>query len=186
MNYRSIFIKKNMLKKRILEVNPTIRDVSGIYIFTRYEGNFKYAYIGQAEHLLQRLVSHLEGFSQWIDKSILKHGLKSQNNPTGWDISVIYIPPEELNEVETEYIEKYANTGFQLRNKTSGSQGEGKQGIASNTDPKNYRDGIKRGYEKARLEIASLFEKYLKVEKIKDNKLCERARVKFETFLKGE
>ncbi len=34
-------------KKRILEICPSANDESGIYVFLRYEGEFKYAYIGQ-------------------------------------------------------------------------------------------------------------------------------------------
>lgn len=66
-------------KKRILEVCPTINDASGIYIMTRYEDGFKYAYIGQAKRLLTRLAQHLSGY-QHIDLSIKRHGLWSDEN----------------------------------------------------------------------------------------------------------
>ena len=42
---------------------------SGIYVFTRQENGFKYAYVGQAKHILTRLAQHLNGY-QHIDLSI--------------------------------------------------------------------------------------------------------------------
>lgn len=42
-------------KKRILEVNPHVDEGSGIYFLTRTEDGIRYAYIGQAKHLLTRL-----------------------------------------------------------------------------------------------------------------------------------
>ena len=38
-------------KKRILAVCPDVNDESGVYILTRYESGFKYAYVGQANLL---------------------------------------------------------------------------------------------------------------------------------------
>lgn len=50
--------KKN--KERLLKVNPKLNEDSGIYFLTRIDENgFKYAYIGQAVHILTRLAQHL-------------------------------------------------------------------------------------------------------------------------------
>ena len=52
--------KKN--KERLLKLNPRLNERSGIYFLTRIDENgFKYAYVGQAKNLLQRLASHLSG-----------------------------------------------------------------------------------------------------------------------------
>ena len=115
-------------KQRILNVCPNCPETSGIYFFIRKENGFKYAYIGQAKHLLTRISNHLRGF-QHIDLSIKKHGLFSESNPCGYTVNYLEFPESMLDEKEQEYILKYANAGYQLRNKTSGSQGEGKKGI---------------------------------------------------------
>lgn len=185
VNYKELFKEKWILKQQLLKVNPELNNKSGIYIFTRFENNFKYAYIGQAKHLIDRLVDHLQGFEQWIDLSIRKHGLISEKNPTGWQIKFINAEEKDLDDLEFSLISDYANAGYQLRNKTSGSQGKGKFGIESNKDSRGYRVGVKDGYLKAINEIAPLFNKYLTVAKLKDNKLCERALVKFKNFISG-
>ena len=60
--------KKN--KERLLKVNPKLNEDSGIYFLTRIDENgFKYAYIGQAVHLITRLSQHLVGY-QHIDLSL--------------------------------------------------------------------------------------------------------------------
>ena len=92
-------------KERILKVCPTVTEQSGIYIFYRTENGFKYAYIGQAKHLLTRLAQHLIGY-QHIDLSIKKHKLWSENNLTGWRITFVLAPTEKLDELEQEYILK--------------------------------------------------------------------------------
>ena len=57
-------------KKRLLEVNPYLNEGSGIYFLTRTDENgFKYAYVGQAVHILTRLAQHMVGY-QHIDLSI--------------------------------------------------------------------------------------------------------------------
>ena len=135
--------KKN--RERILEVNPHIDDGSGIYFLTRTdEDGFRYAYIGQAVNLLSRLAGHLKGY-QHIDLSIKSHGLYSTDNIYGWKIGFMHYPAEQLDKWEQYWIKKYADVGYQLRNKTSGSQGEGKKQIAEYKPPKGYRDGIQQG-----------------------------------------
>lgn len=146
-------------KKRILDVCPTVPDTSGIYILTRQENGFKYAYVGQAKKLLTRLAGHLKGY-QHIDLSIRKHGLFGRDNLTGWDIIYICFPESMLNDKEKEFILKYSKAGYQLRNKTSGSQDCTKTNIAD-TERKGYIQGLHKGYNNARKFVAKLFEKNL-------------------------
>ena len=57
-------------KMKLLTVNPKLDDNSGIYFLTREDENeIKYAYVGQAKHILTRLVQHLVGY-QHIDLSL--------------------------------------------------------------------------------------------------------------------
>lgn len=189
-NYKQRLAIESKNKKRWLAVNPNLNDQSGIYILTREEDGFKYAYIGQAKHILIRLAQHLVGY-QHIDLSLKKHGLYSDDNQTGWKVGAINYPIEELDEKEQFYILKYAQYGYQLRNKTSGSQGEGKKQIDEYRPQKGYRDGLKQGYKNASKEIANLFDKHLeyKTKSEKPNKNQEKAKEKFEKFLnfyKGE
>ena len=183
MNYRQIKAIEQKNKQRILNVCK-VPETSGIYILTREENGFKYAYIGQAKHLLTRLAQHLSGY-QHIDLSLKKHGLYSKENPCGWDIGWFLCPITELDQREQEYIKEYANAGYQLRNKTSGSQGVGKQGLDVQKSPKGYRDGLAQGYKNAQKEVANLFEKHLIFAKKSDkpNKLQEKAIEKFKAFL---
>ena len=143
-------------KQRILKLCPDVPETSGIYIFFREESGFKYAYIGQAKHLLTRLAQHLKGY-QHIDLSLKKHGLYSSENPNGWEVAFVRLPLEDLDGAEQRFIQRYANAGYQLRNKTAGGQGEGKFEIAETRPRKTYQEGVKQGYEKARKEVAGLF-----------------------------
>lgn len=187
VNYRQIKAIEKKNKDRILKLHPNTPDTSGIYVFYRMEDDFKYAYIGQAKHLLTRLAQHLSGY-QHIDLSIKKHGLWSEVNPCGWKFIWMLCPEYKLDEYEQHYIKEYANNGFQLRNKTSGSQGEGKFGIAENKPAKGYYDGLKQGYKNAQKFVANLFEKHLNYSQKSDkpNKNQEKALAKFEEFLKGD
>lgn len=187
MDYRQIKAIEKKNKGRILAICPNTPETSGIYIFKRYDGNFKYAYIGQAKHLLTRLAQHLSGY-QHIDLSIKKHGFYSENNPCGWGLSYILCEERELDELEQHYIKKYANKGYQLRNKTSGSQGKGKYGIADNKPSKGYYDGLKQGYKNAQKYVANLFDKHLNYSKKSEtaNKNQEKALEKFKEFLNFE
>lgn len=183
MTYQQIKAIEEKNKHRILQICPGVRDVKGIYFFTRKENGFKYAYVGQAEHLLTRMAQHLSGY-QHIDLSIKKHGLFSLDNPTGWKANFMYV--ENLDEAERYFIKQYANAGYQLRNKTSGGQDEGKFGIADNKPAKGYRDGLTQGYENARKEVKHLFDLHLNVSVKKNgNKNQEKALQKFRDFLEG-
>ena len=159
---KQVWAKKQETRRRIIKLCPSINDQSGIYFFTRKDENgIRYAYVGQAKHLLSRCAQHLLGY-QHIDLSIKKHGLYSDKNEYGYKLDYVNLPESQLDAYEREYIQKYASWGFQLRNATLGGQDSGKEVIDSKT-PKGYHDGLKQGYENARKEIKELFNKYLMV-----------------------
>jgi len=188
-NYARAIAIENRNKKRLLEVNPYLTEDSGIYILTREENGIKYAYIGQATHLLTRLAQHLGDYKQHIDISLKKHKLISKDNPCGWNVTTTPARLENLDELEKKYIADYANAGFQLRNKTIGGQGKGKSGLDNNKPHKTYRDGIEQGYNKARKEIGELFKLHLKVAYRGNNEPTiyqMRAMQKFKDFLENE
>jgi hypothetical protein len=191
LNYQSIrqakAIEQNN-KKRLLEVNPKLDEESGIYFLTRIDENgFKYAYIGQAVHILTRLSQHLVGY-QHIDLSLKKHKLYSKSNPCGWKIGFLHFPKSELDKQEQHYIKAYADKGYQLRNKTSGSQGEGKAQIDDYKPSKGYRDGIQQGRKNLAKELSHIAEKHLKIEIREDkryNKVSQKQYEKFMDLLKA-
>ena len=187
MDMRKIKAIEAKNKKRILEQCPDASERSGIYFLIRFDGKFKYAYIGQAKHILSRLAQHLSGY-QHIDLSIKKHGLFSQSNQEGWRIHCMEVPEDKLDEAEQSFIEKYANAGYQLRNKTSGGQGEGKRGLDDSKSPRGYYDGVRQGYKNAQRFVANLFDKHLNYSQKSDkpNKNQEKAMEKFKEFLRGE
>jgi len=175
--------KKN--EEIIKKACPNADNRSGIYGFFRYDENgIKYAYLGQAKKLLMRLAQHLSGY-QHIDLSIKKHGLYDEiKRPNGWHIEILqFCCEDELDALEKQYILKYAKD-YQLRNKTSGSQGEGKTAIDDFRPAKGYREGLKKGYENARKDVAKLFEKLTYSAGNKPMPRQKKALEKFEDFLK--
>lgn len=181
-NPRQRYAIESKNRKRLLEVNPSLTDESGIYFLTRTDENgFRYAYIGQAVHILQRLAQHLVGY-QHIDLSLKKHGLYADDNPYGWKIGFLNFPKTELDKREQYYIKVYADSGYQLRNKTSGSQGEGKAKIDEYRPTKGYRDGIRQGKINLARELSSIASKHLTIglrEDKRGNKVSERQLEKF-------
>lgn len=179
--------KKN--RYRLLNVNPELDDESGIYFLTRTDENgFRYAYIGQAVHILTRLAQHLVGY-QHIDLSLKKHGLYADDNPYGWKIGFLHFPKPELDKQEQHYIKAYADYGYQLRNKTSGSQGEGKAQIDDYRPAKGYRDGLKQGRINLARELSHIAEKHLEIRlkpEKQGNKVSEKQYEKFMTLINGE
>jgi hypothetical protein len=184
MNYRQIKTIEKKNKDKILALDPVFPDSVGVYVFTREDGAFKYAYIGQAKHLLTRVAQHLSGY-QHIDLSLKKHGLWSESNPCGWKVSWVECLEGHLDELEKYYIQEYANKGYQLRNKTIGGQGKGKLGLDDNKPAKGYYDGLKQGYKNAQKFVANLFDKHLNYSQKSDkpNKNQEKALEKFKEFL---
>ena len=185
MDYREIKALEKANKERILKVCPDVPERSGIYFLTRTDGEFKYAYVGQAKNLLSRLAQHLNGY-QHIDLSIKKHGLYSYENPTGWNVRYIECAVDSLDAQEKAHIRVYADNGYQLRNKTSGGQGDGKKAIAD-VQTKGYLEGLHNGYKKAQKEMAHLFKLHLecKTKKEPPTKLQIKALAKFEEFIGG-
>ena len=184
MDMRKIKAIEKANKERILKICPNVPERSGIYFLLREENGFRFGYIGQAKHILTRLAGHLRGY-QHIDISIKKHGLYSEDNPCGYKIHFLEFPESQLDEMEQKYIKQYANAGYQLRNKTSGSQGEGKQGISANKQSKGYYDGLEQGKKKSREFVADLFAKHLVVSTKKQppTKLQKKALQKFMDFI---
>lgn len=173
-------------KQKLLAVNPKLDDESGIYFLTREDENgIKYAYIGQAKHLLTRLAQHLSGY-QHIDLSLKKHGMFSEGNVYGWKINFLHYPEDELDEHEQFWIKRYAKNGYQLRNKTAGGQGEGKKQISEYRPAKGYYDGITQGKKTLARELSHIMEKHLTVglkpEKC-GNKVSEKQLEKFNRLL---
>lgn len=185
MNYQQIKAIEYKNKQRWLAINHKLTDDAGIYILTRTDENgFRYAYIGQAKHLLTRLASHLAGY-QHIDLSLRKHGLYSTDNKNGWEVVAFRMPESLLNQKEQEYIKAYADMGYQLRNKTTGSQDSAKHGLDVEKKQKGYYDGKKQGYKDAQKFIAKLFAKNLKAEiNGKDGVQKQKALQKFLDFVK--
>lgn len=173
-------------KKRLLEINPKLDDSSGIYFLTRVdETDIKYAYIGQAKHILTRLAQHLVGY-QHIDLSLKKHGLYSNNNPYGWKIGFIHFSESQLDDKEQHYIKQYALNGYQLRNKTAGGQGEGKLQINEYRPTKGYRDGLVQGRKNLAKELSNIADKHLVIGLRPDkqnNKVSIKAFDKFKALL---
>lgn len=193
MSYQNIAKAKAIEKKnkeRLLEVNPNLDEQSGIYFLTREDENgFKYAYIGQAKHLLTRLAQHLVVEKEnppHIDLSLRKHGLYSVENPYGWRVNFIHYSEIILNEVERKWIKEYALKGYQLRNKTAGGQDEGKAQIDEYRARKGYRDGIQQGRKALARELKHILDKHLVVSLKPEksaNKVSQNALEKFNYLL---
>ena len=176
-------------KKRLLAIDPYLDEGSGIYFLVRKDENgIKYAYIGQAKHLLTRLAQHLSGY-QHIDLSLKKHGLYSSENVYGWKIGFLHFQISELDFMEKKFIQMYSNNGYQLRNKTAGGQGEGKTKIDDYRPAKGYRDGIAQGRKNLAKELTNIIDKHLCIsikEEKKNNKVSIKAFEKFNDLLYGD
>ena len=184
-NYKQIYAKKVERENRIKNICPDIPYKSGIYVLYRDdETGLHMAYCGQAINLCERCGSHLAEYDH-IGLSLKKRGFYSEDNPYGWKLIFKECSRDDLDENEQLTIKQFANKGFQLYNKTSGSQGAGKTQIAEYRPVKGYRDGIKQGYKNASKEISTLFEKHLNfsTKSDKPNKIQEKAVDKFKDFL---
>ena len=184
VKYKQIYAIKSKNRKRILEVCPDMKNQSGIYFYTRTdEDGINYFYIGQSVDCLDRNISHLTGY-QHIDLSIKKRGFYSSENPYGWKLNVIYYPKSELDEMEQYWILEYTKRGYQCRyNKTSGSQGAGKEKINEYRPAKGYRDGLKQGKKSLAKELSHIIDTHLVISLKKDSKVSEKALDKFKYLL---
>lgn len=193
MNYQNIARAKAIEqenKKRLLKLNPKLNDKSGIYFLLREDENgFKFAYVGQAKSVLQRLASHLVGYEQHIDLSLRKHKLYSEDNPYGWRVEFLNFPESQLDEKEKYYIKLYADKGYQLRNVSIGGQGGNRDSgsIGERKAPKGYLQGIQQGRKNLARELSNIAEKHLKIELREDkanNKVSQKQYEKFMDLLK--
>ena len=189
-NMRQIKAIESQNKKRLLAVNPKLNERSGIYFLLREdENNFKYAYIGQARSVLQRLCSHMSGYKQHIDLSLRKHKLYDKdNNPYGWRVEFLNFPESQLDEKEKYYIKLYADKGYQLRNVSVGGQGSERDSgqIGERKPPKGYRQGVEYGKMSLARSLSGIANKYLSIElkdEYKGKKVPERQLEKFKELM---
>lgn len=162
-NWKKIYAMKKQAEEKLIKVCPELENESGIYVLTRDdESGLQFAYIGQSVKLTDRLVSHLNGYSQRIDISLKKRGFYDElKRPYGWKLNVFFYNENELDEQEKRYIYDYASIGYQLYNLTSGSQNKGKVGINDGQSNRGYRDGLKQGRINTLKEVKEYFVKYL-------------------------
>ena len=165
MNLRQIKAIEAENKKRILAVCPQCPNRPGIYAFYRTDPDthIRFAYIGQARSLISRIAQHLKEYDH-LALSLKKRGIfNKEENPHGWMLRYIECSLEDLDEKETEFIKQWADAGFQLLNKTGGSQSEGKVVFDNKKPSRGYFDGVDQGEKNARRFIADLFTKHLTV-----------------------
>lgn len=189
-NYKN-FVKAKAIeaenRKRWLKLNPNLNDNSGVYILRRVdEDGFKFGYAGQAKHILTRLCQHSAGHQQHIDLSLKKHGLYSENNPYGWKVNCENFSEVNLDKAEQFYIKWLADQGYQLRNKTGGSQGAGKKQIDEYRPAKGYYDGLKQGKKSLARELSYIIDTHLQVSlkpEKQSNKVSIRAFERFQNLI---
>ena len=88
--------------------------------------------------------------------------------------------------MEQHYIKQFANAGYQLSNKTSGSQGVGKKQIDEYRPAKGYRDGVQQGKISLARDLKHIIDKHLTVElkpEKQGNKVSMKALEKFKALL---
>lgn len=192
-NYRQVYAIEKNNKDRLLKVNPKLNDKSGIYFLLREDENgFKFAYIGQAVHIISRLASHLSGYQQHIDLSIRSHGLyDAEKNPYGWRVEFLNFPESQLDEKEKYYIKLYADKGYQLRNVSLGGQGENRASgsIGERKAPKGYLQGVQQGRKNLARELSHIIEKHLVVtirEDKQGNKVSQKQLDKFMELINAD
>lgn len=169
MNIRQIKAIEAGNKKRILAVCPCCTERPGIYIFYRTdtETGLRFCYVGQAKHLLSRCAQHLSEYDH-IALSLKKRGFYDpmfpDKNPGGWKLEIWECSGyETLDGAETEAIKEWADRGYQLFNRTGGSQSAGKVAFDNKKPSRGYFDGLEQGQKNARRFISDLFSKHLTV-----------------------
>ena len=159
--------RTNKMCEYLYAYDNRLNETPGIYILTRVNPptkdgtQKKYAYIGQALKIVERLAGHFLSFAQRIDISLKTRGLWYPSNPYAWKIDVYYCNEDELDQKEREFIKAAQEQGYELYNITSGGQDEGKEDINQRQAGKGYRDGLAQGYLNCLKEIRELFDKYL-------------------------
>ncbi len=186
-NYAQVRAVQEKYKKQIQNICPRIDDGPGIYFLTRTdEDGINYFYIGQAVKLLSRMASHMTGY-QHIDCSLKKRGWYSEENPYGWKLNFKHYSQKDLDDMEQYWILQYTKQGYQARyNKTSGSQGKGKEKINEFRPSRGYYDGIRQGKITLARQLTDIIQKHLtiriKAEK-ENNKISQKAEKKFYELL---
>lgn len=192
-NWKQLKAIEQKNKERILKLCSDMQDNSGIYMFYRADENGVFArYIGKSEtSVLERCASHLRPFASTpthIDASLRKHGLYSEDNPTGWQVCILeYCLPHDCNERERYYITMCEKLGIDLHNVESGGT-TGKTDINERKPARGYYDGIAQGERNVIKKIAHLFDLHLKAvyKADKPSKNAIKALDKFTQFLQGE
>lgn len=165
-------------KRRFLALNPKLTEQSGIYILFREENGIKFAYVGQAKHILSRLAQHLSGY-QHIDLSLKKHGLANEKQ-YGWKVHIELCSISALDNAERYWIKEMANRGYQLRNHTLGGQNEGKGGFDNQKPSRGYHEGLAQGRKALAKELRHIIDTHhLQITAPKDNKITQKALAKF-------
>ena len=183
INYKRLFAIQKNIGETLKKACPSIGTNSGIYFYIREDSNGKYAYIGKASNLLERNISHLQGYQQRIDVSLKKRGFYSNNNLGGWKLNVLCFPKHQLDKAEQYYIDLYKKNGYNLYNIESGGT-TGKSDINERKLGKGYHDGITQGKKKILEQVKTYFDKYLDFTiKGTPNKIKERKFKEFEDFL---
>jgi hypothetical protein len=187
INYRQIFTKRDEAKKRLLEVCPNISHRAGIYFLLREDEEGMHGYIGKSEtSLLDRMVSHLVGYQQRIDKSLKSRGFYSEGNPKGWKLNILFYPRNEVNHWERHWIDLYKRAGYDLYNVESGGA-EGKTIIGERKSPKTYREGVAYGKKSLAKELKHIITTHhFEIKPEKDNKITQKALAKFWELLNFE
>lgn len=174
-------------KKVLLKKYPTLTEDSGIYVFYRKDltSGIRYAYVGQAKRLLTRLAQHLSEHKQHIDNSLHKRKLfDGKDNPEGWLIEWKLYPEDKLDEMEQATIKTVAQNGYQLFNRTTGSQGTEKKAMDGGEGIGGYRKGKAEGERQLRKQVKEYFDKYLvAVVREPTNKIKERKLNEFQNFI---
>jgi hypothetical protein len=187
-SYAQIKAIESRYKQELLKSNSMLDESSGIYFLTRTdEAGIKYAYVGQAKHILTRLAQHMMGHEQHIDLSLKKHGLVSVDNPYGWLITAKSFNESTLDEKERYYIKAMADAGYQLRNKTAGGQDSGKTQIDEYKPHKGYYDGIAQGRKAMARELKHIIDVHLTVELKPEkahNVTSHKMRARFDELLR--
>lgn len=183
-DFRKIKAIEEQNKRRFLALNSALNEKSGIYILYREEDGIKYAYVGQAKHLLTRLAQHLTGY-QHIDISLKKHGLANEK-PNGYNVAIEWCDVIALDAKERWWIQKMANSGYQLRNKTLGGQDEGKGGLDNQRASRGYYDGVAQGKKALARELKHIIDTHLEIKVCKETKISQKALAKFWELLNYE
>lgn len=154
--------QKSYIKKVYSYCN--LDESSGIYVFYREDSNNnKYAYVGQAKHLLTRIKDHVctKVPKSHIDCSLKTHGVATKSNFNGYKLRVYRCAETELDAKEKYFIQFYLDHNYNLLNVESGGQDKGHSDLNYRKASKGYRDGLEKGYSNCLKEIRVFFDKYL-------------------------